>query len=90
MLRCFSDAKGNDPFASLRFASLFELFQGAAKLVGAGGAFAAAVYAVEALYHVVYLLAGYEAAYSLQVAVAASQECYLLDDVVVIGHYVYQ
>ena len=68
----------------------FELLKGAAQLVGAGGAFAAAVYAVQALYHVVYLLAGYEAAYSLQVAVAASQECYLLDDVVVIGHYVYQ
>ena len=67
----------------------FELLQGAAKLVGAGGTFAAAVYTVKAGNYVVYLLAGYKAAYSLQVAVAASQECYLLDYVVVIGHYVY-
>ena len=68
----------------------FELFQGAAELVRAGGAFAAAVYAVQAGYYVVYFLAGYEAAYALQVAVAASQERYLLDYVVVIGHYVYE
>jgi len=59
-------------------------------LVGAGGAFAAAVYSVEALYYVIYLLTLYEAAYSLKVAVAAAQECYLLDYIVVIGHYVYQ
>ena len=72
------------------FVSFFELFQGAAQLVGAGGAFAAAVYSVEAGYYVIYLLAGYQAAYALKVAVAAAQERYLLDDVVVIGHYVYQ
>jgi len=71
-------------------ALFFELLQGAAELVGAGGAFAAAVYAVKAGYYVVYLLAGYKAAYSLQVAVAASQECYLLDYIVITGHYVYQ
>ena len=50
---------------------------------------AAAVYAVEAGYHIVYLLAGYQAAYSLEVAVAAAQECYLLDYIVITGHYVY-
>ena len=70
--------------------SFFELFQGAAQLVGAGSAFAAAVYAVKAGYYIVYFLTGYKAAYSLQVAVAAAQERYLLDYVVVIGHYVYQ
>jgi hypothetical protein len=66
------------------------LLQGAAKLVGAGGALAAAVYAVQARYHVIYFLAGHEAADALQVAVAASQERYLLDYVVVIGHYIYE
>ena len=69
--------------------SFFQLLKSAAKLVGAGGAFASAVYSVKAGYYVVYFLAGYKAAYSLQVAVAASQECYLLDYIVVIGHYVY-
>ena len=68
---------------------VFELLQGAAELVGAGGAFAAAVYAVEAGYHIVYLLAGYQAAYTLEVAVAAAQERYLLDYIVITGHYVY-
>ena len=66
---------------------LFQLLKGAAELVGAGGAFAAAVYAVEAGYYIVYLLAGYKSAYSLQVTVASAQECYLLDCIVVIGHY---
>jgi len=65
----------------------FQLLKGAAELVRAGGAFAAAVYAVEAGYYVVYLLAGYKAADALQVAVAAAQECYMLDYVVVIGQY---
>jgi hypothetical protein len=68
----------------------FQLLKSAAELVGAGGAFAAAVYAVKAGYYIVYLLAGYEAAYALQVAVASAQECYLLDYVVVIGYYVYE
>ena len=68
----------------------FQLLQGAAELVRAGGAFAAAVYAAEAGYYIVYLLACYEAAYSLQVAVASAQECYLLDYIVIAGHYVYQ
>ena len=48
-----------------RFLLRFQLLKGAAELVGAGGAFAAAVYAVEAGYYIVYLLAGYQAAYSL-------------------------
>ena len=68
----------------------FQLLQGTAKLVRAGCAFAAAVYAVKAGYYIVYLLAGYKSAYSLQVAVAATQECYLLDYIVVIGHYFYE
>jgi hypothetical protein len=66
------------------------LLKGAAQLVGAGCALAAAVYAVETGYYVVYLLAGYQSANALQVAVAASQERYLLDYVVVIGHYINQ
>jgi hypothetical protein len=69
---------------------LFELLKGAAELVGAGGTFAAAVYAVQARNHVVYLLAGHQSANALKVAVAASQECYLLDYIVITGHYVYQ
>jgi hypothetical protein len=69
--------------------TLFQLLQRAAELVGAGGAFASAVYSVKAGYNIVYLLAGCKAADALQVAVAASQECYMLDYVVVIGHNVY-
>ena len=48
-----------------RFLLRFQLLQGAAELVRAGGAFAAAVYTVQAGYYIVYLLAGYKAAYSL-------------------------
>ena len=73
-----------------RFLLRFQLLKGAAELVRAGGAFAAAVYAVKAGYYIVYLLAGYQAAYSLQVAVASAQECYLLDYIVVIGHNFYE
>ena len=73
-----------------RFLLRFQLLKGAAELVRAGGAFAAAVYAVKAGYYIVYLLAGYKAAYSLQVTVASAQECYLLDYIVVIGHYFYE
>ena len=69
---------------------LFELLQGAAQLVRAGGAFSAAVYAVKAGYHIIYFLAGYKAAYALQVAVTAAQERYLLNDIVITCHYVYQ
>lgn len=75
--------------APVHFLLCFELLQGAAELVGAGGAFAAAVYSVEAGYYVIYLLAGYQAAYALKVAVAAAQERYLLDYIVITGHYVY-
>ena len=75
--------------APVHFLLCFELLQGAAELVGAGGAFATAVYSVEAGYHIIYLLACYQAAYSLKVAVAASQERYLLDYIVITGHYVY-
>lgn len=49
--------------APVLFLLCFELLQGAAQLVGAGGAFAVAVYSVEAGYHIIYLLAGYKAAY---------------------------
>ena len=73
-----------------RFLLRFQLLKGAAELVGAGDAFAAAVYAVKAGYYVINLLAGYQAADALQVAVASAQECYLLDYVVVIGYYVYE
>lgn len=73
----------------VHFLLCFELLQGAAQLVRAGGAFAAAVYSVEAGYHIIYLLACYQAAYSLKVAVAAAQECYLLNYIVITGHYVY-
>ena len=68
----------------------FELLYGAAEVVGSRCAYASAVYAVQAGYDIVYLLAGHQSAYALQVAVAAAQECYLLYDVVVIGHYVYE
>ena len=68
----------------------FELLKGAAELVGAGGAFAAAVYAVKAGNYIVYLLAGHQSANALKVAVAASQERYLLDYIVITCHYVYQ
>ena len=82
-------SKKFDKFVYYACSALFQLLQSAAKLVGAGGTFAAAVYAVKAGYYVVYLMAGYKAADALQVAVAAAQECYMLDYVVVIGHYVY-
>ena len=83
-------SKKFDKFVYFTYSTLFQLLQGAAELVGAGGAFAAAVYAVKAGYYVINLLAGYQAADALQVAVASAQECYLLDYVVVIGYYVYE
>ena len=71
--------------APVHFLLCFELLKGAAELVRAGGAFAAAVYSVEAGYYVIYLLAGYQAAYALKVAVAAACEADTADDVVLIN-----
>ncbi len=59
-----------------------------AELVGAGGGFVAAADAAEFGDHVVDFLAGDEAADALQVAVAATEERDLLDDVVVVGRHI--
>ena len=56
--------------------------QGLAQLVGAGGAFVAAAYAVKLLYHVFGLHACDQAADALCVAVAASIEGQAFDDAV--------
>lgn len=68
----------------------FQLFQGAAELVGTGGAFRATANAVQAEDDVVNLLASHQLADALQVAVAATKEEYLLDDVVLVGSHVNQ
>ena len=68
--------------------SLLQLFEGAAQLVGAGGAFAAAADAVDAGDDIVDFLATNQLADALQVAVASAKEEDLLDDVVLVGRYV--
>ena len=68
--------------------SLLQLFEGAAQLVGAGGAFAAAADAVDAGDDIVDFLATDQLADALQVAVASAKEEDLLDDVVLVGRYV--
>lgn len=62
-----------------------ELFQRPAELVGARSDFVAAADSVEFAYDVVDFLSCDEVAYALGVAVAASEEEHLLDDVVVVG-----
>ena len=64
------------------------MFQCAAELVGTGGGFIAAADAVKFLDDVVDFLAGYQAADTLQVAVAAAIEGDLLDDAVVIHRHI--
>lgn len=59
-----------------------------AELVGAGGGFVAAADAAQFGDYVVDFLACDEAADALQVAVAATEERDLLDDVVVVGRHV--
>ena len=56
------------------------MFEGAAQLVGAGGAFAAAADAVDAGDDIVDFLATDQLADALQVAVASAKEEDLLDD----------
>lgn len=58
------------------------------ELVGAGGGFVAAADAAEFGDYVIYLLAGDETADALQVAIAATEERDLLDDVVIVGRHV--
>jgi len=66
---------------------LFQRFQCAAKLVGAGGRFAAAADAVEFLDDIVDFLSDDQPADALEVSVASAHEEDLLDDAVVInGH----
>lgn len=67
---------------------IFQLFQCVAELVGAGGGFVAAADAAQFGDYVVDSLACDEAADALQVAVAATEERDLLDDVVVVGRHV--
>lgn len=69
---------------------ILQLFQGAAELVGTGGALGATADAVKTLHDVVNMLAANELADALQVAVAASEEEYLLDDVVFVGCHINQ
>lgn len=59
-----------------------------AELVGAGGGFVTAADAAEFGDYVIYLLAGDKAADALQVAIAATEERDLLDDVVIVGRHV--
>ena len=68
----------------------FKGFQCPTELVGTGGELIAAADAVEFLDHVVNLLAGHQAADALEVAVAAAQKEYLLDDAVVINGHINQ
>jgi len=68
--------------------SILEFFKGAAELVGARGALRATADAVEPFDDIVDVLAAHQLADTLQVAVAATQEEYLLDDVVLVGRHV--
>ena len=64
------------------------MLQGAAELVGAGGAFHATADTVEFFDDIVNVLAAHQLTDTLQVAVAATKEEYLLDDVVFVGSHV--
>ena len=65
-----------------------QLLQCPAKLVGTGGALHTAAYAVEAGNDVVDSLSAHQLADALQVAVTATEEEYLLDDIVLVGGHV--
>ena len=72
----------------LSYNHLFQLFQGAAELVGTGSGLVAAADSVEFADNIVNLLACYQATDTLQVAVASAKEEDLLDNVVVVGCHV--
>jgi hypothetical protein len=59
-----------------------------AQLIRARSNFVTAAYSFEFVYHVVDFLTCHEAADALEVAVAASEEGHVLDDVVIIGSHV--
>jgi hypothetical protein len=59
-------------------------------LVGARSPLSAATNPVEAIDDVVNLLTCYQSADALQVAVAATDEIYLLDDIIVIYSHIYE
>lgn len=69
---------------------ILEFLEGAAELVGAGGALSATPDAIELMDYIVDALATNQLAHTLQVAIAASEEKHLLDDVVLISGHVDQ
>jgi len=66
------------------------LLQGPAELVWAGGVLGTAAHAVKPLDDVVNLLSAHQLTDALQIAVAASEEENLLDDVVLVSSHVDQ
>ena len=68
--------------------SIFQLLQGAAKLIRTTGTFRTTTDAVEFAYHIVDMLSSDQQTDTLQVAVATAKEENLLDDVMFIGCHV--
>lgn len=64
---------------------MLQLFKGTTELVGTAGALSATAHTVELANHIVDVLATHQLTDSLQVAVTASKEKDLLNDVVLIG-----
>ena len=60
------------------------MFERTTKLIGTRGALYTTADAVQTWYHVVNVLASHQLADALQVAIAATQEEYLLDDIVLV------
>ena len=65
--------------------SVLQLFEGAAELIGTGCTLGTAADTVDLGDHIIDLLTAYELADALEVAVAASKEEHLLDDIVLVG-----
>ena len=63
---------------------LLQLLQCSAQLIRTRGALYTTADAVQTWYHVVNVLASHQLADALQVAIAATQEEYLLDDIVLV------
>ena len=63
---------------------MLQLFQCSAQLIGTRGTLDTTADAVQSWYHVIYMLASHQLADALQVTITATQEEYLLDNIVLV------
>ena len=69
---------------------LLQLLERPTELIGARRRLRSTTDAIQAFHHVIYFLTSHQLADALQITVTATQEEYLLDDVMLVGCYIYK